>query len=281
MKIIKKLWNASPASIYTALQKRFIYGNDYNYSVKSILSNNKYMNPSMLIDRWERYNRVINENLNINFPEIKGKHIFELGCGPLLGWGPILLFLGAKSFCFYEPNFQLETIKSKEVKEKYYLLLYNELAGNYGKLMSFDTFYNLIINKTYQVNFDNEDSIDFILSNSVLEHIPSSEIEDTLCKSRYILKPQGKFLHAVDHSPHNPFDSTLMGFYKYSINKKYHALNLLRRNDILEILSNSGFLDFKDYVYRKEEIEKEEVHKSWKKYTKVDLEAKVVFYTSK
>ena len=104
MKIIKKLWNTSPASILTALQKKYIYGNDYNYSVKSILSNKKYMNPSMLIDRWERYNRVIEKNLDINLPEIKNKDIFELGCGPLLGWGPILLFLGAKSFYFYEPN---------------------------------------------------------------------------------------------------------------------------------------------------------------------------------
>ena len=130
MKIIKKIWNASPASIFSALQKKFVYGNDYNYSTKAILSNNKYMNPNILIDRWERYNRVILQNLNINFPEVKGKQVFEIGCGPLLGWGPILLFLGAKSFFFYEPNFQIETIKSKDVKKKYYLVTYNELVSN-------------------------------------------------------------------------------------------------------------------------------------------------------
>ena len=83
MNIIRKFWHASPASLYRAILKRTFYGNYYNYSTKSILNDKKHLNVNYLVDRWEHYNRILIKNKIINPLKIKGKTIFELGCGPL------------------------------------------------------------------------------------------------------------------------------------------------------------------------------------------------------
>lgn len=74
-------------------------GSRFNYNLLGICGSLKHLNPVTLIDRWERYLRVLSTNAKvIPKPNFANKVVFELGCGPLLGWGPLALFLGAKAF---------------------------------------------------------------------------------------------------------------------------------------------------------------------------------------
>ena len=123
-KILHRLWNESPASIYSLVKKKLNFGNNiyWEYGLDTILNDSKHLNINALIDRLERYTRITNLNIpnstfNLNF---ESKTIFELGCGPLLGCGPIFLFLGAKRFYYYEPFLLKETVASKEIKERYF-----------------------------------------------------------------------------------------------------------------------------------------------------------------
>ena len=187
MNIIRKFWHASPASLYRAILKRTYYGNDYNYSTKAILNDKKHLNANYLIDRWERYNRILIKNKIINPLKIKGKTIFELGCGPLLGWGPILLYLGAKKFYIDEPNFNKQIIYSKELQVKYFRVLYDEMVSNYGKLMEFKKFIDLIKLNYEEIDYSRLEKVDIILSNSVLEHISKEEIKTTLQRIKHMV----------------------------------------------------------------------------------------------
>lgn len=282
MSLIIKLWNKSPADIVNFLKKKFIYKSDYNYSTSSVLNDKKHMNPSILIDRWSRYLRVINANIeNSKFvSDVKDKNVFELGCGPLLGWGPLLIFLGAKSFSYYEPNLRKQTIMSDKIKNKYFYELYSELVSNYGKIMEFNIFYKLIFEKSIPIDFNGNKYIDISISNSVLEHIPRKEISDSLSKVFNVMRDDATFMHVVDHSPHSAFDTSLMSFYRYGKNKKHEGVNLLRKNEMKDILIGSGFVNFIDYVYRKETVDIKKIHNSWTHFNIEDLEAKTVFYVS-
>ena len=83
------------------------------------------------MDRWERYFKVIenktgDKNLKNKF-NFRGKRIFELGCGPLFGWGPIAIFLGADTYYYHEPALEREVTLSQVLKEKYFSPLYKDL----------------------------------------------------------------------------------------------------------------------------------------------------------
>ena len=94
------------------------------------------------------------------------------------------------------------------------------------------------------------------------------------------MKDDATFMHIVDHGPHSTFNTSLMGFYRYSKNKKHEGVNLLRKNEIKDILVDSGFSNFIDYVYRKETVDIKKIHNSWAYFDIEDLEAKTVFYVS-
>ena len=109
--LLKKVWETPPNKIYGSMIKRLTFSKSiqsYDYSLKSILQSQKHMQTVSLIDRWERFWKVIenysgDKSLKNKF-NFTGKKIFELGCGPLFGWGPIALFLGADTYYYYEPN---------------------------------------------------------------------------------------------------------------------------------------------------------------------------------
>ena len=123
LKIFRNLLNKSPRYNYGLVKKQFKYflmGNnnpDFDYSLDFIINNKKHMNRNYLIDRWERYKKVINVKENIDMESnfsFQGKKILELGCGPLYGWGPIALYLGSEEYYYLEPALRRKTIQSQK-----------------------------------------------------------------------------------------------------------------------------------------------------------------------
>ena len=279
-RLIEKIWFSSPSQMFKALKRRVLGESSWDYSIETIASS-KHLNFCALIDRWERYSRVIETNSEIaksNYGFF-GKSIFELGCGPLFGWSPIAIFLGAKKYYYFEPNISIETVNSLEIKQKYFLPLYNELVSNYGPRMKFEDFYKKVIQNTESIDFNSKDIIDLTISNSVLEHIPRSELRNTFMSLHSISKEKSNFLHVVDFGDHNNRSiNKLDNIYINNCNDETPQLNLFRMSDIEEMLKAVKFKITNKIIYRSSDIKIDRIHQSWEKYSDKDLTSRVVFF---
>tara|TARA_B100000315_G_scaffold260424_1_gene321698 strand:- start:3252 stop:4154 length:903 start_codon:yes stop_codon:yes gene_type:complete len=291
-KLINLFWKTSLQEIYKTIItqiKYFIKGKkikNNNYTLDYVINNKQYMNTNVLIDRFERYCRVIKHNdpkYNLSINSFKDKNVLELGCGPLLGWGPIALFLRALSFSYHEPANIPETIKSDEVKTQYFKRLFDELKSNYSGDDKFDKFYNTVMDNSIPISFNKNRFVDFVLSNSVLEHIPKIKLELLLDNVSQLCVDKALFLHAVDFGTHGFLNMDLIKLYsidrlKFTESKKTYNINFLRKNDIADILYSKGFISELIIDYRFDEIDSTLVHSSWDKYSYEDLRARVVLY---
>ena len=120
---IRILWNSSPKEVIKIIRNKLSSRNKknpYDYTLDIVLKSNKHMNVQHLIDRWERYWRVCNnqngKNLKSQF-SFNNKNIFELGCGPLFGWGPIAMALGADTYYYHDPGLRRDVALSKILKD--------------------------------------------------------------------------------------------------------------------------------------------------------------------
>lgn len=283
--IIKKLWTSSPSEIVFLFKNRLYKESNWNYSLKQIVKSKKHMNTQYLIDRWERYWRII-ENHNHDdgskkYFEFQNKAIFELGCGPLFGWGPIALFKGANIYYYYDPSLIRQVVESTEIKEKYFNPLYKELLSNFGNTMSFNEFYRKIMAKCISVDFSKKEFVDLILSNSVLEHIPRNDIQTMLSKLFFICKNKGYFLHSVDFGSHEFGTKGFGSLYTRDLNKELKNLNLLRMSDIEKYLIESGFQLLHNTIYHSQKVSRDSLNPTWKKYLDKDLTSRVVFFVGK
>ena len=279
MRIINSIYNTTPAQLVTFLKKKFLRKNDWNFSIEWVLQNPKYSSINALIDRWERYKRVIKLNINntaVSNLDFNNKVVFELGCGPLLGFAPIAIFNGAKQYYYSEPFLNFETLKSKKIKDKIFTNLYNELVLNYGQLMTFENFYENVIN-CQPIDKVNQ-KIDITLSNSVLEHLQSKDLT-SLLDSAFINSNKGSiYFHSVDFGHHFKGSKHLDRLYVNSQKKKLPTLNMLRKSDIEELLKNKGYVNNSVFTYKKGNYNKDKMHDTWKIYEKDDLESRVVFF---
>jgi ubiquinone/menaquinone biosynthesis C-methylase UbiE len=154
--------------------------------------------------------------------------------------------------------------------------VYNELIANYRNIMSFRDYYDKLINQCVPINFDQPNSVDIVLSNSVFEHIPSAEIQEMSDKLYRITKPGGRFLHCVDFGPHGDSAAGFGPLYTIEHGANYGRINRLRKSEVEAVLKNSGFNIIRSIVYRTLEVDRSKIHKSWQNYSDDDLSSYVV-----
>ena len=279
MRLINKIYNSTPAELVTFLKKKLLRKNDWNFSIEWVLQNQKYSSISSLIDRWERYKRVIKLNINNSASsnlDFNDKVVLELGCGPLLGFAPIAIFNGAKKYYYSEPFLNLETLKSKKIKDKIFRNLYSELTLNYGHLMTFDVFYEKVIS-CQSIDKINQ-RIDLTISNSVLEHIQKKDLLNLL-DTAYMNSNKGSiYFHSVDFGHHLKGSKHLDRLYINSQNNKLPTLNMLRKSDIEVLLKTTGYINNLVFTYKKGNYNEDKIHDSWRIYEKDNLESRVVFF---
>ncbi|EKD09730.1 methyltransferase domain-containing protein [Limnospira platensis] len=120
------------------------------------------------------------------------------------------------------------------------------------------------------INYVTEESLDLVVSISVLEHI--QDLESELVRQRHLMSDRGVGIYIVDFSAHNkkskrydPF-SVLYG-------GKHPSLNLLRASDIRELLENAGFFVQETDILKgkRENIDKARLHKRFRSYSIDDL----------
>ena len=94
------------------------------------------------------------------------------------------------------------------------------------------------------------DSIDFVLSNATMEHIPADTIRGILNECYRIMTPGGIMSNAIDYRDHFSFSDTSITSYnylKYSekqwkiLNPSIMYQNRLRHKDYIKLFKDSGF----------------------------------------
>ena len=208
------------------------------------------------------------------YDNLKGLHILELGPGDNLSTGLISHAHGASCTLVDVDNFANFT-------EKNYKNLQNKLNSDLGV--------NLNLNFTNEESFLDKinccyhtegmvslkkignNSIDFIFSQAVLEHVKKADFRETVYETKRILKPDSFSSHRVDFKDHlggnlnnlrfseelwegNLFSSS--GFYT----------NRLRLNEILGVFRSEGFeiitIDKNNWDFLP--IERHKIHRSIK-----------------
>lgn len=280
---IRKIWHHSPNDVWIKCRRecRKLFGrSDYgwNYSLEAVLANAKHMNPRMEIERWERQWRVCRVqgtgSIESSF-HLVDKNVLELGCGPLLGCGPFALFQGAESFWYIEPDIVRPALESFQVKERYFVPMYDELVSNYGEKMTFDHWYSRVVESTAPLPTGAEQLIDITISNSVLEHISTQDLSMML-EDLYLASRSGSwFSHTVDFGPHG---GRLSDVYSRNRHDKPAHLNLLRKSEIEDRFRASGFEISASVVYKADKIEHSSVHKTWANYSLDDLATRVMIF---
>ena len=100
-------------------------------------------------------------------------------------------------------------------------------------------------------------SVDFISSTGVLEHVPSQDIVPILQECERILKPSGIMSHSIDYQDHYAItDQTIYvyNFLKYSdvtwrlVNPPLHYQNRLRHKDYIAMIKDSTSLKIMDEI---------------------------------
>lgn len=288
-RILGKLWNSSPSDVAYLLRrriKRLITPGewDYDYSWDSIVNNPKLRNvrnSRLHIENWERLWRVINAKGHGSLRKLFGfqhKTVMEVGCGPLLGWGPLALFLGADFFFFYEPGLVPQVVASIGARDSYFVPMYEELVANYGEAMSFAEWYGRIKDNARGVDLDGNNLADLILSNSVLEHIARSEMKSLLQSLWNLTKPGGLHFHAVDFGPHG-IRLSLQELYQEARERVGSTqINCLRKSDLEKAFKNQAFVLSDVVVYKMDTIRTEQLHDSWRACSDLDLASRLVVF---
>jgi hypothetical protein len=179
--------------------------------------------------------------------DFEGRHVVEIGCGPLAGYGPLAIFCGAASFESADPEWDQDLLDNERVVERYLRIFHADLAGLYGPRMDFAEFRRalsdrLCIHRSAFETAPIQGVADIVLSQSCIEHL--FPIEATMQKLATIHSPRTRFLHLVDFGNHYPTGNPFEGLYEQPpadyIARRGKAINLLRVSDVAKLFEDHG-----------------------------------------
>jgi SAM-dependent methyltransferase len=281
MGIASRIWNMTPNELYRKIRYRL--GGDKNHILDDILFSSKHMRPQRFYDFLSRYEAIISRSHDWPQLDFLGKRVLEIGCGPLLGFGPIAHYQGARSYTAVEPEFDDRILGDNRFIEGYFRHLHRDLSGLYGEKILFDDFManirdNTHISSNYLVDADIEGPFDIVISNSCLEHI--SPFAESMKSLNQLCEPDCRFIHLVDFGSHrqgeNPFQDIYSTNAEDYIERFGRHINLLRPSEIVEIMREAGFKAGFQRYYSAPEKFSGKLHKSWsERFSEDELFTKV------
>lgn len=198
---------------------------------------------------------------------IEGATIFELGTGRRVTLPILLWLMGAKRIITVD----LHRYLKKSVVDLDLTHLVADAERKYANALNHDRFATLrslssgpwdlpallsTCSIEYQAPADAahlllvNDSIDYHVSFTVLEHIPEETLKEILVEAGRVLRPTGRAIHLIDHSDH--FSHTdgrisAINFLQYSdeewrrwADNPFMYMNRLREDDYAEIFAEAG-----------------------------------------
>jgi SAM-dependent methyltransferase len=244
--LVKRLWNMPPSLITRKFLRRI--NGDKSLDIEELLASPKHLRPQKFYDFLSRYETILARTNNWEPLDFEGKRVLEIGCGPLLGFGPLAIFRGAAEYSAIEPDFDGRVLADKRIVEGYLAGIHKDLSAVYGERSSMDSFVRDIEDKTvivrkYLHEAEYESQFDIVISNSCLEHI--SPFEDSMHALRRVCASGSRFLHLVDFGSHqagaNPFQNIYSTDRENFVTKYGLHINLLRPTDVVKAMRDADF----------------------------------------
>jgi len=184
-----------------------------------------------------------------------GRHVLEIGPGPDLGTGLVLLALGAKSYCAIDKNNLVS-----HTPEDFYKRLFEKIRSfpeRENARKAFEEFreagserFSYIYNPDFDLTSLQSRKYEILVTQAVLEHL--DDMKKVFTTFRQKLSPDGLMIHEVDLSTHTRmiknWDPLNILRYPDTI---YHTVrfdgspNRLRMSDYVFILNQLGYKNVK------------------------------------
>ncbi len=268
MNILKRLWDLPPREVALKLRRRL--SANQGFDAEDILGSTKHMRPQRFYDFLSRYEAILMRTRNWEPLEFKGKHVLEIGCGPMLGFGPLAIFRGARKYTAIEPDFQTGVLDDQRIVERYYRSTFRDLSALYGERGSFDDFIADLRRQAVPIakplsQVVISERADIVVSNSCLEHI--SPFEESILALRKLCADDCRLINLVDFGSHRAGSGPFENIYSRPRDKyleTYGAhVNLLRAPDMISVFRAAGFeVDIEPYTSMRESYQGR-VHDFW------------------
>jgi len=287
--LAERLIHRSPSENVRALGAKLRTGSaDFDYDLQTVLRSPYHMNASRPIDRYFRYQRVLSNRIPWQDLEFEGKTVLEIGCGPLLGWAPLGIYLGCERYYCVEPRMRREPLDCTDIETRFLLPMHQQLEALFDKGLTFAEFKRRLRDRTRCMvqDFERcqppEAGVDLLISNNVLQHF--SNVELCFEQMRRICRARAQHFHVIrfiDHEspPDRPFE-LIYGMSPKQYFESRSLLNLKRPSEMLELFERHGIQVRVVPYYRDEALSTREIHPHWKRFAPDDLDIQIAFFVS-
>jgi hypothetical protein len=262
---------------------------DFRYDVQTILAKPVHMDARRVVDRYLRYERVLQVKSAWTPLDFDGKRILEIGCGPVLGIGPIAVYLGATEYVCVEPRYHPEVLESNEVRTRFFLPFYQQLDALFDRGSSFDEFIDRIKTRIRieTVSFEDYkhtgDRMDIVYSNGVLNHIV--DLDQAVALIQQISLASTRQFHVVNFTDHHgsPPDDPFREIYSQEPTQYFEhdsLLNLKRPSEILTLFSEAGIpVSMVPYIVD-QTVLPDKISPYWSHFDASDLAVQIAFFVN-
>jgi hypothetical protein len=257
---------------------------DFPYDYETVRRSPYHMDARRPVDRLFRYQHVLRRRGAWKELEFSGQTVLELGCGPLLGWGPIGVYL---DICV-EPRLREEVFRSDHIARHFFLPLHYQLEALFGRGVSFTEFTTRLRERIeiavepFERTRVSDASVDLAISNGVLQHIVP--IDDAVRQLRRIAAPTARQFHVINFTDHeSPQDNPFAKIYRQSPKEYFRTqslLNLKRPSEMLALFSRHGLgVDLVPYFVERE-LQGGTIDPYWTRFDARDLAIQIAFFVS-
>lgn len=221
---------------------------DFQYELESVLGHPVHMDARRVVDRYLRYERVLQAKSDWIPVDFDGKRVLEIGSGPLLGVGPIAVYLGSTEYICVEPNLQPEVLQSDVVQTRFFLPFFQQLDALFDRGISFDEFldrlHSMIVIDTLPIEDCTRTSepVDVVFSNGVLQHI--GDLDRAMDTIQQLSHASTRQFHVVNFTDHvSPPDDPFHEIYRLDPMEYFEhdsLLNLKRPSEINDMFREAG-----------------------------------------
>jgi len=237
------------------------------------------------VDRFLRYERVLDTQARWRPIEFDQRNVLEIGSGPMLGWGPLAVYLGAQKYVCIEPRFRPEVLDSDEVWVRFFLPFHQQLEAVFNRQVSYEDFAHRIRSRiqVLAVNLETcrlpEQSADLVISIGSLQHI--ADLDDAVQQIRRASRSGAGQFHVVNFTDHmSPPDDPFREIYRLTPIEYFERdslLNLKRPSDIVALFRKAGIsLTLVPYCVDRN-IGSQQIADYWKRYDMSDLAIQIAF----
>ncbi len=103
IRIIKKLYELPPKTTLRKIRNKLSGKDMSQYNLEEILHSEKFMRAANTVDFLSRIQAILKRHTSWVDLGFEGQRVLEIGSGPLMGFGPLAVFLGCEEYVCTEP----------------------------------------------------------------------------------------------------------------------------------------------------------------------------------